>query len=138
MKVIIAGSRNFNEMPVLIETINNSKFEIEEVVSGAANGVDRLGEEYALMNNIKLVRYPAQWDVYGKSAGYKRNEQMADYADALIFLWANNSKGTHHMIDTAFRKGLEIYGLKFNYDGKATPRMSNITNIVLNEYVREL
>ncbi len=53
--------------------------------------------------------YPAAWDTYGLKAGYIRNEEMADNADALIAIWDGKSRGTKHMIDIATRKGLRVY-----------------------------
>jgi hypothetical protein len=79
------------------------------VVSGTARGVDTLGERWANENNIKVSLWPAQWDIYGKSAGYRRNEQMSNNSDMLIALWDGSSKGTKHMIDIAKRKGLIVY-----------------------------
>jgi hypothetical protein len=83
--------------------------QIDEIVSGGARGVDALGERYARENNIDLAIFPANWKEFGKSAGYRRNQQMADYADALIALHLNNSKGTSHMIAEAERKNLKIF-----------------------------
>lgn len=76
-----------------------------EIISGTANGADKLGERFAKEYNLKIKRFPANWDLYGKSAGYKRNEQMALYAKEdngiLIAFWNGKSKGTKHMIDIA-------------------------------------
>ena len=99
MKVIIAGSRNINSLSEIRHAIESSEYNITEIISGGARGVDQLGELYALQEHIKMKRFPANWDLYGKSAGYKRNEQMAEYADALIAIWDGDSKGTKHMID---------------------------------------
>ena len=107
MKVIIAGSRNITDFNTVKRAIEASEYNITEIVSGAAIGVDQLGEEYAIQNNIDIKIFTAkvytllnmEWSVYGKSAGYKRNEQMAEYADALIAIWDGVSKGTKHMID---------------------------------------
>ena len=41
-------------------------------------------------------------------AGYLRNKQMAEYADALIAFWDGESKGTKHMIDLAKKNGLKV------------------------------
>lgn len=65
-----------------------------------------MGERYAKENGIDLAIFPAEWDKYGKRAGYLRNEQMADHADSLIAFWDGKSKGTKHMIDIAKRKKL--------------------------------
>jgi len=74
-------------------------------------GADRLGEQWASKHGIPVKQFPAQWRKHGHSAGYKRNETMADNADALIALWDGKSRGTKHMIDIARRKGLPVYVL---------------------------
>lgn len=110
MKVIIAGGRNFFNYEFLkmkCEVILHGK-PIVEIVSGTANGADRLGERYAKEKGYTITQFPAQWDKFGKSAGYKRNQQMADYADCLIAFWDGKSRGTKHMIDIAKSKGLTI------------------------------
>lgn len=109
MRVIIAGSRDIIDLICVIEAVSRSGFEITEVVSGTARGVDRLGEFWAAQHNIPIKRFPADWNTYGKSAGYKRNEQMADYAEAAIIIHDGKSNGTKHMLDIAKRKGLMVY-----------------------------
>lgn len=110
MKVIIAGSRNIEDYDVVELAVLQSKFEdITEVVSGCARGVDFLGEQWALNNNIPIRSFPAEWGLYGKSAGYIRNGKMAQYADALIAVWDGKSRGTKHMIDLAKERNLLVY-----------------------------
>lgn len=99
MKVIIAGSRGITDGRLIERAIIESGFDITEIVSGTARGVDQLGETWAIMAGRTIKRFPANWDKYGKSAGYKRNQQMAEYADALIAIWDGQSRGTKHMID---------------------------------------
>lgn len=106
MKTIIAGSRSFNNFKLLTEICD--KEIITEIISGTARGADTLGEYYAVTHNILIKRFPANWNKYGKSAGYIRNKKMAEYADALIAFWDGKSKGTKHMIDLATNQGLKI------------------------------
>jgi ABC-type enterochelin transport system substrate-binding protein len=115
MKVIIAGGRNFNDYDKLRESRDNILINQEEVevVSGTASGADTLGERYAQEKGYKIEKFTAQWDLYGKSAGYKRNQQMADYADGLIAFWDGKSKGTKHMIDIATNKGLKVRVVRY-------------------------
>ena len=108
MKLIIAGSRNFEDYEVLKRRIDVLPFEITEIISGNARGADSLGEWYAAENEIQVRVYPANWSKYGKPAGYIRNKEMAEVADALIAFWDGKSKGTKHMIDIALDKGLEV------------------------------
>ena len=109
MKVIIAGSREITSYVVVQLAVAGSGFDITEVVSGTARGVDQLGELWAFENDIPVKRFPADWKKYGKSAGYKRNQQMAEYADALIAIWDGKSAGTGHMISIAKMKQLPVY-----------------------------
>jgi len=80
-----------------------------EIVSGRARGIDILGERYAKENNLKLKLFPADWDQYGKRAGYLRNKQMAEYADALILIWDGKSRGSQMMLELAKQYKLKIY-----------------------------
>lgn len=114
MRVIIAGSRDVTDPAVIARAVADSGFTISEVVSGGARGVDTLGEEWARANRIPFRRFPADWDRFGRSAGYRRNEQMAAYAregsaGGLLAVWDGISKGTGHMIDIAHREGLQVY-----------------------------
>lgn len=115
MKTIIAGSRGIKNQQALLDAIAESGFIITEVISGCAQGVDSLAIEWAEDNNIKLTEIPAQWDVYGKRAGYLRNEEMAVHASSgpesgqLIAIWDGKSKGTQHMIVVAKAAGMKVF-----------------------------
>lgn len=108
MKTIVAGSREITDIDTVVDAIEASKFEITEVVSGEAIGVDTIAIMYAHAAELPLKKFPADWST-GKSAGYIRNEEMAKYADALIAVWNGNSPGTAHMIKMAQKYGLKIY-----------------------------
>ena len=110
-KVIIAGSRGFSNYKLLREQCNKYLREKRKtsniiIVSGHARGADALGEKYAQEEGFDLETYPAQWKKLGKQAGFRRNEQMAEVADALIAFWDGESHGTKHMIDIMTNKGL--------------------------------
>ena len=109
MRTIIAGSRSATNYNELISAMSQIDWRPTTVLSGTARGADRLGERWAKENNIPLEYYPAQWDIYGRSAGYRRNEEMARNAQALIALWDADSRGTKHMMDLALRYKLKIY-----------------------------
>lgn len=98
-KIVIAGSRIFNDYQLLKEVLNKEKDRISEVVCGEAKGADTLGKNWAIQNNIPVKSFPADWLHYGTAAGYIRNHQMGDYADELIAFWDGQSKGTKDMID---------------------------------------
>lgn len=126
MKVIIAGSRGIEDFTTISKAISNSGFIITEVVSGTARGVDKLGEKWAEKNRVPVKRFPADWNKHGKSAGYKRNKQMAEYADALIAVWDGESRGTGHMINLAREAGLSVYVYIFNSIRYAAKESKNV------------
>jgi hypothetical protein len=106
---IIAGSRDITNYDFLCRCIDSLDIQITKIISGGARGVDALGERYARDNSIPLMIMQADWDRYGKSAGYKRNEQMAKTAQMLIALWDGKSRGTMHMINIAKARGLTVH-----------------------------
>lgn len=85
------------------------KDEISWIISGGALGVDNLAIQYAIENRINYAVFFPDWDTFGKSAGYKRNEEMAANADAVIILHDGKSRGTTHMWNIAKEKGLKIH-----------------------------
>lgn len=109
-KVIIAGSRTFIDYELLKNECDKIiKGEGVEIVSGIAQGADRLGLQYAKEKSLSVKKFPANWDLHGISAGHIRNAEMADYADTLIAFWDGVSRGTEGMIDVAKKRGLEVF-----------------------------
>ena len=127
MRVIIAGVREFNDFKLLESNlhkifkqladeklisayINESNIEI---ICGKARGADTLGELFAKIYHFPIKYFPADWDTYGKSAGYIRNTKMAKYAKedngVLIAFWDGKSKGINHMIDIAKSRGIRVF-----------------------------
>ncbi len=100
MKVVIAGPRDRNlHVHVLRDIVNSSGLKPTEIVSGGARGIDASGEAFARYAGIPIKLFPAEWELYGKRAGPRRNRQMAGYADALIAaIKPGGSKGTDDMI----------------------------------------
>jgi len=116
LRVIIAGGRYFDDYDLLkIKCDDLLRYLKKEVIiiSGCAKGADTLGEKYAKEKGFGVRKYPADWDL-GKGAGYLRNTQMSENADALIAFWDGVSKGTKNMIDIATKKGLLVRVIRYN------------------------
>jgi hypothetical protein len=124
MKVIIAGSRDVNDYKLVELAIKRSGFKITEVVSGMADGVDKIGIEWAKNNNVKWKEFPADWknldapgaiireNSYGKynvKAGFDRNEEMGAYAERAIIIIKDESKGSTHMKETMDMLGKKVH-----------------------------
>ncbi|SDX74851.1 Protein of unknown function [Lutibacter oricola] len=111
MKLIIAGTRTFTDYKKLCTECDNILQDQSniEIVSGAYyRGADKLGELYAKQRGYKITRFPAYWNKFGRAAGPKRNQHMANYADTLIAFWDGESRGTKNMIQLAEIRGLKI------------------------------
>ena len=106
-RCVIAGSRTFNDYSTLAKKMDASLArQIKEgnavtIISGTARGADLIGERYARDRGFQVERFPADWNRHGKAAGYRRNEEMAVVADAVVVFWDGNSLGTQHMITIA-------------------------------------
>ena len=130
-KVIIAGSRSFNDYKLLekkCDIILSSVTDEIWIISGTAHGADKLGEDYAKKRGYRLVQCPAPWnDIDGKpykeigtnskgklywiKAGHARNVFMAEQADALI-AFNYGTGGTNDMIKIAKAKKLKVREIK--------------------------
>lgn len=118
IKVVVAGGRDFNDYEILDKTLveilkSKGRPSEIEIVCGGARGADALGEKFAKKRKCKIKYFPADWDRFGKSAGYRRNAEMADHSDVLVAYWDQKSRGTMHMIDLAKKKGLEVHVIHY-------------------------
>ena len=119
-KVIIAGSRNFENYALMSEKLNDlfvhsSEFNgsVIKIISGMAKGADTLAIRYADEHKLTKLLFPANWKSYPRIAGFLRNEDMLSIATHLIVFWDGKSSGTKHMIDIAKEKGIPFW--VFNY-----------------------
>ncbi len=103
--LLIAGSRDFNNYQLLKEKcdylLSNHTSDIIHIVSGGAKGADTLAERYAKEKGYEMHIFPAKWNEYGKSAGYRRNAEMhyfiSQYKNrGCVCFWDGSSKGTQH------------------------------------------
>ena len=121
MRIIIAGGRDFNDYEKLDWECSQILFPPDEndpieIVSGCARGADQLGQNFAKCLSIPIKFFPANWDLYGKSAGYRRNIEMGEYVKdngMLVAFWDGKSKGTKHMIDIAKERNIKTFVIKY-------------------------
>lgn len=106
MKLAIVGSRSFNDWLLLKETL--SQYNAEFIISGGANGADKLAHQYALVYHIEIIEFLPDWSKYRRSAGAIRNKQIVDSCDELLAFWDNKSPGTKISIDYANKTGKKV------------------------------
>lgn len=119
-RVIVAGSRTVQDYAFFrrqfIKYLQSlSKGEVEVVTGRAPNGPDDMAYHFCQWDPYepkpKMKEFPANWDELGKSAGYIRNVDMANYANKLFAIHDGKSRGTEHMITTAREEelGLKLF-----------------------------
>ena len=97
MKIAVIGSRKITDVPI-------QKYigaEVEEIVSGGAEGVDTCAAEYARANGLRLTVILPEYEKYGRAAPIVRNKKIVDHADRVVAFWDGRSKGTLSVIKYA-------------------------------------
>ncbi len=94
MKLLIAGSRNIKDF----DLSPYIPHDVELIISGSADGVDTLAENYADKHKISKLILRPDYSRYKRAAPLKRNEEMVDIADFLLVIWDGRSKGTSHTV----------------------------------------
>ncbi len=100
MKLLIVGSRSITDFD-LSPYIPS---EVDTVISGGAGGIDSLAENYADTHRLSKYILRPKYELYGRAAPLKRNEQMVDIADAVLIVWDGCSKGTQYTIKYAKKR----------------------------------
>lgn len=109
--LIIAGTRTFTSklfLDLICQEIKTHQLNPSLIISGGANGIDKLGESWAEMYNVSVGVFPARWGAFGKIAGHMRNNEMADQGDVLLLLWDGKSSGSKQMLAVALQRGLMV------------------------------
>ena len=104
MKLLIAGSRSITDFDISPYIPAGTSL----IISGGANGVDTLAEEYADKKRISKLILRPRYDLYRRAAPLKRNDEMVQLCDKVLIFWDGISKGTKHTIDYANKIGKPI------------------------------
>lgn len=118
MKVAIVGSRNYQYPNIVIamleELLKQYKDELI-LISGGASGPDTICEQFAIKNKCTFIKFPAQWDLYGKQAGFIRNKEIVENSDIIYAFYDGSSKGTLLTINLAKEMNKHLFIIE---DGK--------------------
>lgn len=101
MKLLICGSRSIKDFDLSPYVPQ----ECEMIITGGANGIDTVAEEYADRHGIPKTVIRPDYKRYGtKAAPIKRNEQMVDMADSVLAVWDGKSTGTKNTVNYAAKQ----------------------------------
>lgn len=116
-RILITGSRDWDDEQAIVGALWGYTDDFPELtaedftlVSGACpTGADRIAEEAAERAGMPIERHPAQWDRYGKSAGFRRNAELVDRgADVCLAFIRGESRGASMTADLAEKAGIEV------------------------------
>lgn len=109
MRLIVCGGRDFQDHELFhryaAEWIARHGRPLA-VIAGGASGADEMGKAWAAWEGIPFEEYRADWKAHGRSAGPRRNAQMAAVADGCLAL--PGGRGTADMLRQARAHGLLI------------------------------
>ena len=121
---IIVGSRSFTDYDFLKAKCDALLINQKEVtvVSGGSRGADYFAKCYATQRGYQYKEFKANWDLFGASAGYIRNEEMHRFVSQFpdrgcIAFWDGESKGTQHNFMLAEKYHNPIRIIEFNNGG---------------------
>ena len=109
MKILITGSRTWTDKKIILKALSK-QLDILYIIHGGARGADSLAGEAARELKLDVKVYPAEWNKYGKRAGYLRNKQMLDTEkpDLVLAFHKDSSRGTQHTINLARERGIPV------------------------------
>ena len=101
MKVAVIGSRTFTDYALLEDTLKH--IYITELISGEAEGTDKLAKQYAGEHQIPFQEVP-----HDKQPIQNRTYQIINKAQLVIAFWDGKSQGTCDLIKYARKQNKTV------------------------------
>jgi hypothetical protein len=115
VKILVTGDRKWRDAVLVFKVMQDLDPYINrlKLVHGDAAGADTIADVCGQLLGYEILRYPADWNQYGKSAGPIRNRQMLDENPDIDLVLAfhddlDHSKGTQDMVTEAKRRGIQV------------------------------
>lgn len=110
MKVLICGDRYWEDREFMHAILSCFTPETE-IIHGACRGADTNAGNIGRALGFSIQEFPADWDAFGKRAGYLRNKKMLEQGPDLVLAFHNdieNSRGTRMMARLAHEAGVPV------------------------------
>ena len=110
-KVLICGDRNWSTHESIQAYLHKlQEIGYDTIIEGGARGADRIAEQEGRKLGLTILEFPAEWNKYGRAAGFIRNTQMlVEGQPELVVAFHPNikeSKGTANMVQQATKAGI--------------------------------
>lgn len=110
MRVLVCGGRDYGDAAVLgrfLDALHHERA-FSTLIEGGARGADRLARRWAQSRGVQVVTYPAQWDAFGKRAGFLRNRQMLEEGRPDMVVAFPGGRGTLSMVMLAVEASVPV------------------------------
>ena len=104
---------HFEEVVEMLDELGGLSPESQQLIANAKTHLKRLAT-FLKEAGANIHEFPADWEFYGKRAGFVRNKEMAALADVGLGFWDGKSKGTKHMIDEMKRLNKPLYVVRYD------------------------
>ena len=120
-RILVTGSRDWTNETAVWNALDNADWEAWQetpgditLVHGACpSGADAIADHWAKVHCVFTERHPAEWQKYGKRAGFRRNAEMVELgADLCLAFIRDGSRGATHTADLAEKAGIPVRRFK--------------------------
>jgi hypothetical protein len=108
MRILVCGGRDYNDDEMVRKVLLQYFSKDLTIIQGEARGADYLAKMWAKNYGVEYESYPADWDKYGKRAGFIRNGQMLTEGKPDLVIAFPGGKGTEMMIMLAEKAGVPV------------------------------
>jgi hypothetical protein len=107
VRVLVCGGRDYNHAYRVHHALQQLPSDAV-IVAGGARGADTLAEHSALALGMQVEVYYANWELFGKSAGVRRNQEMLDSGIDYVIAF-EGGRGTADTVRRAEKRGIKVY-----------------------------
>lgn len=109
MRVLVCGGRDFKDFDRVVVVLDNLDPPATLIIHGGAPGADQCAGAWAERRGIPTLRFPAEWEKYGRRAGPRRNQRMLDEGKPDLVVAFPGGRGTADMLARADKAGVVVW-----------------------------
>lgn len=123
-KILVCGGRDYEDEEFVHKYLyricqrisKNDRRRHIVIIEGGAKGADSFAKNFAIKFKdhfrLQLIHMPADWERYGKKAGMKRNESMADLEPNICIAFPGGV-GTLNMVSICAERGIRYQKVRW-------------------------
>lgn len=122
MRVLICGGRHFEDADTVHRELVRLHWQrpITVLIHGSVTGVGVAAEAWARRNGISVVRYPPNWEYFGKKAEGLRNAFMLEDSRPDLVVAFPGGRHTADLVHRAAGHGVEVATIASDEGGAGT------------------